>query len=62
MSIRAATLIVSALSFCSNVHADELNPKFDHKLDFYERLTAEMARRDPAAPLVIAGDLNVAPS
>jgi exodeoxyribonuclease-3 len=37
------------------------NPKFDHKLEFLERLTAEMARRDPAAPLVIAGDLNVAP-
>ena len=40
----------------------EQNPKFDHKLDFFERLTAEMARRDPAAPLLIAGDLNVAPS
>ena len=39
-----------------------VNPKFDHKLDFYERLTAEMARRDPKAPLLIAGDLNVAPS
>ena len=39
----------------------ELNEKFDHKLDFYERLTAETARRDPRAPLVIAGDLNVAP-
>jgi exodeoxyribonuclease-3 len=38
-----------------------LNPKFDHKLDFYERLTAEMAKRDPAKPLVICGDLNVAP-
>jgi len=38
-----------------------LNEKFDHKLDFYERLTAEMARRDPKAPLVVAGDLNVAP-
>jgi exodeoxyribonuclease-3 len=38
-----------------------LNPKFDHKLDFYERLTAEVARRDPKAPLLIAGDLNVAP-
>lgn len=37
------------------------NPKFDHKLDFFERLTAEMARRDPKAPLVISGDLNVAP-
>ena len=39
----------------------ELNPKFDHKLDFYEKLTAEMARRDPKAPLAIVGDLNVAP-
>jgi exodeoxyribonuclease-3 len=37
------------------------NDKFDHKLEFYERLTAEMARRDPSKPLVIAGDLNVAP-
>lgn len=37
------------------------NPKFDHKLDFYERLTAEMATRDPKAPLAIVGDLNVAP-
>jgi exodeoxyribonuclease III len=39
----------------------ELNPKFDHKLDFFEKLTAEMARRDPKDPLVILGDLNVAP-
>ena len=38
-----------------------INPKFDHKLDFYERLTVEMAKRDPAKPLVICGDLNVAP-
>ena len=38
-----------------------INPKFDHKLDFYEKLTAEMAKRDPKAPLVITGDLNVAP-
>lgn len=38
-----------------------LNPKFDHKLDFYEQLTAEMARRDPRAPLIVTGDLNVAP-
>lgn len=37
------------------------NPKFDHKLDFFERMTAEMARRDQKAPLVVAGDLNVAP-
>lgn len=40
----------------------EANAKFDHKLDFYERLTGLMAARDPKAPLVIAGDLNVAPS
>lgn len=37
------------------------NDKFDHKLEFFERLTAETARRDPSRPLVIAGDLNVAP-
>jgi len=40
---------------------DRSSPKFDHKLDFYERLTAEMARRRPDSPLVLAGDLNVAP-
>jgi len=39
----------------------QLNPKFDHKLDFYETLTAEMARRDKSAPLIVTGDLNVAP-
>jgi exodeoxyribonuclease-3 len=39
----------------------EANPKFDHKLDFFERLTAIAAKHDPKAPLVIAGDLNVAP-
>jgi exodeoxyribonuclease III len=39
----------------------EANPKFDHKLDFFEKLTAEMARRDPAEPIAILGDLNVAP-
>jgi exodeoxyribonuclease III len=38
-----------------------VNAKFDHKLDFIERLTAEMGRRDPGAPLAILGDLNVAP-
>ena len=37
------------------------NPKFDHKLDFYERLTAAMAARDAREPILIAGDLNVAP-
>lgn len=39
----------------------ELNPKFDHKLDFYEALTREMAARDRSAPLVLAGDFNIAP-
>jgi exodeoxyribonuclease-3 len=39
-----------------------LNPKFDHKLDFYERLTREVAARDPKAPLIFAGDFNIAPS
>ena len=39
----------------------EANPKFDHKLHFYETLTAELSRRDPTAPLAIVGDLNVAP-
>jgi exodeoxyribonuclease-3 len=38
------------------------NPKFDHKLDFFERLTAIFAARDPKAALLIAGDFNVAPS
>jgi exodeoxyribonuclease-3 len=38
-----------------------MNPKFDHKLDFLERLTAQMRRRNPKSPLVVSGDLNVAP-
>ena len=38
-----------------------VNPKFDHKLDFYEKLTRDMAGRDRHAPLILAGDLNVAP-
>jgi len=37
------------------------NAKFDHKLDFFARLTAELATRDPKDPLVVTGDLNVAP-
>jgi len=39
----------------------EVNRKFAHKLDFFARLTADMARRDPSDPLVICGDLNIAP-
>ena len=38
-----------------------LNPKFDHKLDFLELLTHAMAARAPSEPIVITGDLNVAP-
>jgi len=38
-----------------------LNPKFDHKLDYYDRLTREMAGRDRARPLLLAGDFNIAP-
>lgn len=37
------------------------NPKFDHKLDFIERLTQAMAARDRKAPLLLTGDFNVAP-
>ena len=37
------------------------NAKFDHKLDFYERLTAAMAARDPGRPLLLGGDFNIAP-
>ena len=40
---------------------DRASPKFDHKLDFYERLTAAFALRDPADPILLAGDLNIAP-
>ncbi len=39
-----------------------LNKKFDHKLDFFERLTRLAEARDPKAPMVMVGDLNVAPS
>ena len=39
----------------------DLNPKFDHKLDFYERLARTYASRDPKDPLLVCGDLNVAP-
>jgi exodeoxyribonuclease III len=37
------------------------NDKFDHKLEFYERVTAALDQRDPEMPLVILGDLNIAP-
>lgn len=38
-----------------------VNPKFDHKLDFFEKLASAYAQRDPKAPLLVVGDLNVAP-
>jgi exodeoxyribonuclease-3 len=38
-----------------------LNRKFAHKLDFFARLTSDMSRRDPKDPLIICGDLNIAP-
>lgn len=38
-----------------------INAKFDHKLDFLERLTARMRLRDPEQPVAILGDLNIAP-
>ncbi len=38
-----------------------LNAKFAHKLDFFARLTAKMAVLDGQSPVVLCGDLNVAP-
>lgn len=37
------------------------NDKFDHKLDFYERLTKCAAEQVDKGPLLITGDLNIAP-
>ena len=39
----------------------DANPKFDHKLDFFEKLTASMAGRAAEEPILVLGDLNVAP-
>jgi exodeoxyribonuclease-3 len=39
----------------------DANPKFAHKLEFLRRLGEAMAQRDPSQPLMITGDLNVAP-
>ena len=38
-----------------------INPKFDHKLDFLERMRADYARRSPDEKLMLVGDFNVAP-
>jgi len=40
----------------------ELNPKFDHKMDFYEQLTRTVSSMDRSARLVMCGDFNIAPS
>ncbi len=39
----------------------EGNDKFDHKLTFYERLTQALYDRSADRPLLICGDLNIAP-
>ncbi len=39
----------------------EVNDKFAHKLAFLEEVTAWFATVDPARPMVLMGDLNVAP-
>jgi len=41
----------------------KLNPKFDHKLDFLRRMAGHFAKRRDGkrAPVVLVGDLNVAP-
>lgn len=40
----------------------ELNPKFDHKMDFYEQLTRTVSSMDRSTPLLMCGDFNIAPS
>ena len=37
------------------------NDKFDHKLEFYERLCTDLRGRNRDHPLLICGDLNIAP-
>lgn len=39
----------------------EGNDKFDHKLTFYERLIETLTQRGTDKPLLICGDLNIAP-
>ncbi len=39
----------------------EINPKFAHKLDFLARMAASYEAFDKDIPLVVLGDLNVAP-
>lgn len=37
------------------------NDKFDHKLEFYERMSRYLRERSKDHPLLICGDLNIAP-
>lgn len=37
------------------------NDKFDHKLEFYERMSGHLKQRNHDHPLLICGDLNIAP-
>ncbi len=37
------------------------NDKFDHKLEFYERMSEHLHARSKDHPLLICGDLNIAP-
>lgn len=39
----------------------EINPKFAHKLDFLERMRTHYTQNKTGEPLVVVGDLNVAP-
>jgi exodeoxyribonuclease-3 len=39
----------------------DVNPKFDHKLDVLAKMKSEYAKRKGKGPLVVVGDLNVAP-
>jgi exodeoxyribonuclease-3 len=38
-----------------------INPKFQHKLDFLDEMRRSYAKRKGKGPLVLVGDLNVAP-
>ncbi len=39
----------------------QVNPKFDHKLDVFARLTQDFGGRPAGEKLVVLGDLNIAP-
>ncbi len=38
-----------------------VNPKFDHKLDVLAKMKTHYAKRKDTGPLIVVGDLNVAP-